>query len=58
MIDALIGVYEAFSAHIGLELGSADEHLHDERLTEAQRIWLVRFINLWEQSQSLEDQSC
>lgn len=48
MIAALILLYEAFNAHHGLNLGSADEHLSDPALTPQQRAWLRSYCQLWE----------
>jgi hypothetical protein len=40
--------YAAWNEREGLKLGSADEHLHDESLTDAQRAWLADFSARWE----------
>lgn len=49
MIEAkMIDLYAAFVASVGVELGSADEHLFDERLTLEQRRWLLAYIELWD----------
>jgi YD repeat-containing protein len=33
------------------DLGSADEHLHDESLSDDQRSWLGRFVKRWEKAE-------
>jgi hypothetical protein len=48
-INDLIGEYETWNKINGLDLGSADEHLFDEDLTDAQRAWLRNFSARWEQ---------
>ena len=40
--------YEGFNKAQGLNLGSADEHLFDETLTEAQRAFVQAFCRRWE----------
>jgi hypothetical protein len=47
-LDALTRVYELWQKEERLALGSADEHLHDEDLTEAQREFLKHFCALWD----------
>jgi hypothetical protein len=47
-IDALTREYAAWNKAQGLNLGSADEHLFDETLTEEQREWLRSFHRRWE----------
>lgn len=42
--------YAAWNKAEGLALGSADEHLFDEDLTEAQRAWLRDFSRRWEEA--------
>ena len=37
------------SFQFALDLGSADEHLFDETLTQSQRDWLRDFSRCWEQ---------
>jgi hypothetical protein len=44
----LIAAYEAWNKANGLNLGSADEHLFDESLTQAQREWLRVFCERWD----------
>ncbi len=45
----LASEYTEFGLRNGLTwLGSADEHLLDERLTHAQRLWLVEFCRRWQ----------
>jgi hypothetical protein len=46
--DRMIAEYEAFNKAQGLDLGSADEHLFDESLTDAQRKWVRDFSERWE----------
>lgn len=47
--EDLIREYGEFGrkANIG-PMGSADEHLFDERLSDEQRLWLVDFVRRWE----------
>jgi hypothetical protein len=47
-LDALTREYAAWNKAQGLDLGSADEHLFDETLTEGQREWLRDFSRRWE----------
>ncbi len=47
-INRLIDVYTNFNIANGLDLGSADEHMFDEDLTDEQRQWLQRFVDAWE----------
>lgn len=47
-LNILIQEYEAWQKEQGLRLGSADEHLFDENLTDAQRKWLQAFSKKWE----------
>jgi hypothetical protein len=47
-IDALIDEYREWNKANGLNLGSADEHLFDEDLTETQRAWLRDFCERWD----------
>ena len=49
-LDALIHEYRAWNATNGLSLGSADEHLFDENLTDEQRAWLKDFSRRWEEA--------
>lgn len=46
--DRLTREYQTWMQANGLKLGSAGEHLHDESLTEAQRLWLRDFSQRWE----------
>lgn len=47
--DHLCSEYRSFGIkHDITWLGSADEHLFDERLTDEQRLWLVEFCRRWE----------
>jgi hypothetical protein len=47
-LDALTREYAEWNNAQGLKLGSADEHLFDETLTEEQRAWLRDFSRRWE----------
>ena len=47
-LNALTREYAAWNKAQGLNLGSADEHLFDETLTEEQRAWLRDFSQRWE----------
>jgi hypothetical protein len=47
-IDELCREYHQWNEANGLKLGSADEHVNDETLTEIQRAWLARFIARWD----------
>jgi hypothetical protein len=47
-IDRLCREYLAWNKEQGLDLGSADEHLFDETLTDDQRAWLHRFCERWD----------
>jgi len=47
-LDALAREYAVWNKAQGLNLGSADEHLFDETLTEKQREWLQDFCRRWE----------
>jgi hypothetical protein len=46
--DRMIAEYSDWNHAQGLDLGSADEHLFDESLTEAQRAWVRDFSERWE----------
>jgi hypothetical protein len=48
-LDRLTDEYHAWMKAQGLDLGSADEHLFDEALTDEQRAWLKDFYNRWQQ---------
>jgi hypothetical protein len=51
-LNDLIRLYNTWNEMQGLDLGSADEHLHyDESLTEEQRKWLEAYVALWEVTQ-------
>lgn len=50
-INPLIAEYEAWNKAQGLNLGSADEHLFDEALTDGQRRWLADFCERWEEAE-------
>lgn len=47
-LQKLVDEYTAWNKSQGLDLGSADEHLFDESLTDAQREWLRDFCERWE----------
>lgn len=49
-IGALVTEYKAWNQRNGLNLGSADEHWHDESLTENQREWLRGFSQRWDEA--------
>jgi hypothetical protein len=49
-LDALTREYAAWNKAQGLNLGSADEHLFDETLTEVQRAWVRDFSRRWEEA--------
>jgi hypothetical protein len=53
-IDPLIAEYAAWNKAQGLDLGSADEHVWDEDLTDAQRAWLRNFVVRWDEAAKLE----
>lgn len=38
----------------GVKLGSADEHLSDESLTQQQRDWIADFCRRWEEAERNE----
>jgi len=54
-LNWLIEEYELWNKENGLNLGSADEHLWDERLTPAQRVWLADYCQRWETVQREAD---
>ena len=47
-LDELCAIYIAWNAEQGLNLSSADEHVLDETLTDAQRNWLIDFSTQWD----------
>lgn len=53
-LDMLSDAYMAWQKQQGLDLGSADEHLHDEALTDLQRAWLKGFCARWEEENDKE----
>lgn len=53
-LSDLTDQYQAFMAREKLELGSADEHVCDESLTEEQRRWIASFCNRWELAERWE----
>jgi hypothetical protein len=50
-LDALVDEYAAWNRAQNLNLGSADEHLYDSDLTQAQRDWLRGFCWRWEKAE-------
>lgn len=53
-LTTLTAEYAAWNKANGLNLGSADEHLFDDDLTEAQLSWLTRFCARWEHAAEVE----
>lgn len=53
-IESLTQEYESWNKVQGLSLGSADEHLHDESLSQSQRAWLRNFSQRWESVEQFE----
>ena len=51
--DRMIAEYSNWNHAQGLDLGSADEHLWDESLTEAQRAWVRDFSERWEAMENM-----
>jgi hypothetical protein len=51
----LASEYQSFNLAHDLKLGSADEHLFDENLTDEQRLWLVDFCRRWDSAVAFED---
>ena len=49
-MELLTVEYEEWLKAQGLSLGSADEHLFDEDLTDNQRQWLRDFCERWERA--------
>jgi hypothetical protein len=47
-LGALAKEYSDWNEAQGLSLGSADEHLFDEKLTAEQRAWLRDFSERWD----------
>jgi len=47
----LIDEYANWNRANGLTLGSADEHLWDDNLTNEQRAWLRDFVRRWEEAE-------
>jgi hypothetical protein len=39
--------YQTFNLRHHLKLGSAEDHLFDEMLTDSERLWLVDFVRRW-----------
>ncbi|OCG90029.1 hypothetical protein LMG667_03395 [Xanthomonas euvesicatoria] len=52
--ESLIAEYAAWNAEQGLNLGSADEHLFDSKLTLEQLAWVHDFVNRWEINEAIE----
>jgi hypothetical protein len=50
--DDLCDEYAAWNKSNNLSLGSADEHLFDENLTDDQRKWLRSFSERWQAARS------
>lgn len=57
-LDDLLDQYQAFMDREGLKLGSADEHIFDESLTEKQRKWVASFSNRWDVAERCQDDLC
>lgn len=53
-VDALTAEYNDWNQREGLNLGSADEHLFDPALTEAQRVWLHGCVQRWEEAEKFD----
>jgi hypothetical protein len=49
-IEMLTREYTAWNSRNGLKLGSADDHLFDESLTQEQRQWVNDFSQRWDDS--------
>lgn len=49
----LTAEYEEWLRLQNLTLGSADEHLFDERLTADQRLWLCYFSRRWDDMETI-----
>ena len=47
-LDELCAIYARWNKEQGLNLGSADEHVLDETLSDAQRDWLIDFSCAWD----------
>jgi hypothetical protein len=54
-LDDLCEEYATWNAANGLKLGSADEHLFDENLTDEQRAWLRAFCKRWDAVNHADD---
>lgn len=54
ILDMLRVPYEAWVKAEGLTLASADELLNDDNLKSYQRTWLMRFAQLWEETESMD----
>jgi hypothetical protein len=53
-LEELCDRYATWNAANGLNLGSADEHLFDDNLTDAQRAWLRDFCRRWDEAEKQE----
>jgi hypothetical protein len=54
-IDRLVKEYAEWNTAQGISLGSADEHIFDEELSNEQRAWLRAFILRWDAAVETED---
>lgn len=54
LTDPMCVQYNAYEKEQGITLGSADEHLFDEDLTEAQRVWVRAFYDRWVLTENIE----
>ena len=56
-IETLVKIYNNFGDREKLSpLGSADEMLFDDNLTNKQRTWIERFIIVWDYATNLDVQ--
>ena len=53
-LENLCDLYDVWNEIQGLNLGSADEHLWDESLTESQQAWVRDFSALWDEVCEIE----
>jgi hypothetical protein len=53
-LNELIDEYTKWNKANGLNLGSADEHIFDEDLTNEQRAWLRSFVLRWDEAADAE----
>ena len=54
-LATLTAEYTAWNVANELDLGSADEHMFDENLTEEQREWIRNFCERWEDASLVWD---